>query len=339
MRNPRRSARYKHDLAPRARKDADRWAVRYFEERYDPYWRAVLIENLLRLMRDRAAAGAAAADATGLGWLGEDQYVHGNLARGLTAAGVNELAMHCEDLFSLIRAGHEDRGFAIGALDYDAGKAAALAARIAAAPEGWIRQALLVPDATTLAAGLVEAPDPQVAVAAAEAGAARIVDWCREAAQWYIRNESSHIRYKHGMRLLIGGFGPLSQEQIEKRRTSTRAALISLTNKPIKDGASGLMFEVADRLRPHLAALYERRLLLRVEIAGAELDLVDLAALAWRVAAVQACVLANRAALDDMEGQPDEQVVTLPHEQTRLSQTVRLRLSARPDLDALRLRL
>ena len=32
---------------------ADAWAVSCFTEQCDPYWRAVLIENLLRLMRDR----------------------------------------------------------------------------------------------------------------------------------------------------------------------------------------------------------------------------------------------------------------------------------------------
>jgi hypothetical protein len=332
-------ARHKHELPSPVRKDADTWAVRYFTERYDPYWRAVLIENLLQLMRNRPAVGAAAADATGLDWLSEDQYVHGNLARGLTAAGVNELAMHCEDLFSVIRAVHDDRGFALGVVDYDAGKAAALAARITAANDAWVRRALLVPDQATLAAGLSKAPDPVAAVAAAESGAVRMVDWCREAAQWYRRHEASHLRYKHGLRLLLGGFGPLPQEQIDARRHSTSATLMSLTNRPLKDAAAGLMFEVAERLRPHLVALFERRLLLRVEMTGRDVDLVDVAALGWRVATVQACVLANRAALDGADSQPDGQVVRLPHAQTQLLQTVRLHADPPPAIDELRLRL
>ncbi len=46
--------------------DADAWTVQYFAGRYDPYWRAVFIESLLRLMRDRPAVGAGAADASGM---------------------------------------------------------------------------------------------------------------------------------------------------------------------------------------------------------------------------------------------------------------------------------
>jgi len=91
--------------------------------------------------------------------------------------------MHCEDLFSLIRAVHEDRAFAIGVVVYyEAGKAAGLAARITAAQDAWVRRALLVPDTATLAAGLSEAPDRAAAVAAAEAGAVKMVEWCREVA-------------------------------------------------------------------------------------------------------------------------------------------------------------
>jgi len=135
----------------------------------------------------------------------------------------------------------------MGVVNYDAGKAAGLAARISAAQEAWVRRALLVPDAATLAAGLSKAPDRAAAVAAAEAGAVRMVEWCREAAAWYRRHEASHMRYKHGLRLLLGGFGSLSQEQIDARRNSTSAALISLTNRPVTNAAAGLMFEVADR--------------------------------------------------------------------------------------------
>lgn len=109
------------------RNDADAWTVQYFAGRYDPYWRAVFIESLLRLMRDRPAVGAGAADASGMDAFAGEQYVHGNVARGLVAAGVNELAMHCEDLFSVVRAVHADRGFALGVVNYSAGKTTGLA--------------------------------------------------------------------------------------------------------------------------------------------------------------------------------------------------------------------
>jgi len=53
--------------------------------------------------------------------------------------------MQCEDLFSLLRAVHENRAFAIGVVVYyEAGKAAGLAARITAAQDAWVRRALLV---------------------------------------------------------------------------------------------------------------------------------------------------------------------------------------------------
>jgi len=74
-------------------------------------------------------------------------------------------------------------------------------------------------------------------------------------------------------------------------------------------------------------------------MTGGDVDLVDVAALGWRVATVQACVLANRAALDGTESQPDERVVRLPHGQTRLSQTVRLHADPPPAMNDLRLRL
>ena len=67
------------------------------------------------------------------------------------------------------------------------------------------------------------------------------------------------MRYKHGLRLLLGGFGSLSQKQIDARRKSTLAALLWLTNRPVTKAAAGLMFEVADRLRPRVA---QRRVLL-----------------------------------------------------------------------------
>ncbi len=321
------------------RNDADAWTVQYFAGRYDPYWRAVFIESLLRLMRDRPAVGAGAADASGMDAFAGEQYVHGNVARGLVAAGVNELAMHCEDLFSVVRAVHADRGFALGVVNYSAGKTTGLARRIADAPDEWVRRGLLVPDVATVAAGLAGAEDPARAVSNAEAGAARIVGWCRDAAHWYRRHEASHLRYKHGLRLLLGGFGPLTKEQIDGRRASTSAALLSLTNEPVRDGAAVVMFEFSDRLRPHLSALFERRLLLRVESAGGDTDLVEVAELAWKVAAVQACVLANRLAIDESHGLGGEHVFRLPHPETRLSVAVALHTDRMPSIGEFRLRL
>ena len=167
----------------------------------------------------------------------------------------------------------------------------------------------------------------------AEEATARIVAWCREAARWYGRHEVSHLRYKHGLRLLLGGFGPLSEAAIEERRDSTSAALISLTNRPLKDGQGVLMFQVPDRLRGFLVALMERRLLLRVEMVPSEVDLAEVAALAWKVAAVQACILANRLALNAPLGPEGEYAVQLPHSEASMRQTVWLRLIRAPTLD------
>lgn len=333
-----RVVKYAHELPAVVRSDAEAWTIGYFKERYDPYWRAVLIENLLRLMRDRPAVGIAAADASGLRGFAEDQYVHGNVARGLIGAGVNELAMHCEDLFSVIRAAHRADGFALGVVNYDAGKAAGLAAKITRADDAWIRKALLVPDPETVAAGLVGAPDAEAAVAAAEAGAARTVEWCRDAAKWYGSHEASHLRYKHGLRLLLGGFGTLSRELIDARRTSTSASLITLTNAPVTKADAGVTFEFTDRLRRHLSALLERRLLLRVRFTR-DVDLIDLAAMAWKIAALQACVLTNRAALAEGTTPPDQYVFQVPHAEIRMSQSVLLHVDQPPKMENFRLRL
>lgn len=88
-----------YPLDAATRKDAQAWAVEYFAQNYDPYWRAVLIEGLLTLMRNRPGLAAAAESASGIGFGQDEQYVHGTAARGLVAAGANELAMQCEDLF------------------------------------------------------------------------------------------------------------------------------------------------------------------------------------------------------------------------------------------------
>jgi hypothetical protein len=304
-------------LPAAAQAAANEWALRYFARTYDPTWRAVLIEGLWQLARERDVLAARAAQVTQNDGYQADDYVHGAMPRGLAATGVNELAMHCEDLFALLRVLHHRGDFAHEVLGYSAGQVTRLGRLLAGSSDGTLRRAFFIPQPDALRAGLQDANDPPFAVAAAELAVATLVADCRAVAAWYPAHEQTHSRYKHGLQVHLGGFGPLPPETLAENRDATSASVVTMTNRPLGKHSESdvLMFEVpaAPQLQAHLGSLYERSLLLRLEVQRPRTEMAELARLAWVVAGLQAVLLVNR--LNVLNG-PDEhgwQTLQLPH--------------------------
>lgn len=301
-------------LTAEVREAANRWALHYWADTFDPEWRAVLLEGLLRLLREREAL---VADLELLPERPEhaSNYLHGVVPRGLAAAGLNELAMYCEDLFAVLRAMHHRGDFARAILGYEGGTVTRLGEALRDADDVTLLRAFYVPSVEDIC-DTADVGNAQV-VEDLRNGMAVLLAQVREIAGWYCDNKSSHTRYKHGLQVHLRTFGNLSAEEVNKRRTATASTVFTMTNQPPASAQQGLMFQAPDELLGHLGTLYQHRLLLRLEMQQPETDLAELARLGWVVAGLQQALVTNRLAVLDGPDAAGKQGLRLPNIEPR----------------------
>lgn len=317
----------KPSLPAEVREAANRWALHYWSDTVETEWRAVLLEGLLRLMREREAL---VADLQLLPENPEhaNNYLHGVLPRGLAAAALNELAMYCEDLFALLRAMHHRGDFAREILGYRGGTVTRLGQVLRDADDDTLLRAFYVPPVEIIC-DTADADNTQV-VQNLRHGMGMLLTQVREIAGWYFDNAASHTRYKHGLQVHLRTFGDLPDEEVEKRRTATAATVITMTNQQPSSGRGGLMFQAPDELLGYLGALYQNELLLRVEMQLPATDLVDLARLGWVVAGLQHTLVQNRLAVLDGPDATGQQDLWLPNAERRSYTHARWEPAGRP---------
>lgn len=255
----------------------------------------------LRAHSDRL--GSLASEQTGQDDWGDDQYVFGPVALGLTAAAVNETAQHAEDFFALLKFVRDPINFAKHIASYKAGQVVQFGRSLASAPDAEIRRAFMVPSAEVVAEGMAAAEDPSAACREVEEGVVRLVNLTRQVAEWYLDNEFFHLQYKHGLKLPLSRpfGGNLPDSTITERRNSVKAPLIAYTNEPLAETLkrppsqqSVLIPDLGPTVRPHLAKLVADRALLRYQLGGADVDLDDVVQMSWSISRLLTITRENR---------------------------------------------
>lgn len=281
--------------------------MRSYLSAWDPAWRWVLLLGLRQLRSDPVALGQLAADeANGSPGWAEESYAYGTLSQGITAAAVNEVALHCEDLFGLLKCLRDRESFARNIGSYKTGQVLAFGRRLASSDDETIGRMFLVPDSETVEAGLEAAIDSAQDIAAVEAGRERLCELVRETATHYTEHEDLHNCYKHGLRLRMQAFGQLSGEEIARRQSSVKTGLWKYTTAPlaatIRPGIESppLMFTAGEAQTRHLVELIDQRNLLRVELAH-EVDLDELVERSHTVMQLLQIAQANRLGLGQIE--------------------------------------
>jgi hypothetical protein len=308
-------------------------ALRQFVASWDPAWRWVLVLGIRDLRANLERLGElASAERGGAGW-SDDDYVCGPVALGLTATAVNEAALHCEDLFAMLMFLPERLDFVKRLTSYSAGKVTGFGRRLAEQVDETIRAHFFFPSATIVSKGLIDAPDPPAAEDLAAEAVSRLGDLTRSVAAWYLTYEFFHVQYKHGLKLPLRPFSSeLPDETIEKRKRDVEAPLIAFTNEPLakmlKRPPSQQTIVVPDPgepARPHLAELIEDRALLRYQLAGADIDLDEIADLCWTIVRLLRIATANRLSAAAGPGADGEQTFELPGPEANQTISVALR--------------
>ena len=252
---------------------------RYFSS-WDPTWRWILILGLRDMRANLQRLGQLAADETGNEAWAEEQYVYGPLALGITSAAVNEATEHCEDLFALLNFLREPLSFARQMGSYSAGRVVRIADQLAKDSDAEMASRFCVPSISAIESGMVKAKDPPAALEVAQAGIARLGELVREVVDFYKAYEFFHVQYKHGLKILFRPFGgALPAETIAERKTNVSAPLFALSNEALSrmvqrpPSQQGLMIEASPEAQPHLAELVANRDLLRIQMAGPQVDL------------------------------------------------------------------
>lgn len=312
------------------RRAANEEAVSRFFASWDPAWRWILLMGMREMRANPVALGElAAAEANGSESWAEDAYAYGPLSLGITAAAVNEVAQHCEDLFALLRFLREPVYFARDMANYSAGKVVEFGRKLDAAEERVVSRLFLVPPPDMVRSGMIGAVDPEKAISHAEAGRARLVAMVRETATFYRTFEDFHIHYKHGLKLPLRPFGTPTLEAIEERKVALTMPLFSYTNEPIESmlrrpqEQQGMMFTAGLVQRANLSELIRERNLLRLNLA-ANVDFDDLVDRSHSVMRLLQIAQENRLGLGRVED--GNQSFVVPGEQKWERITVRIRL-------------
>lgn len=317
------------------RRAANEAAIRQFFSSWDPTWRWVLVLGLRDLRADLARLGHIAATETGSAEWDDESYVYGPLALGLTAAAVNEVAQHCEDLFALLSFLQEPMDFIKRTVSYPAGKVTRLAKVLLGESDTLIRSRFLVPTSQVIADGLSEAVDPAASEAAAEEAVTRLGALTRNVADWYLAQEFFHLQYKHGLKLPLRPFGSiLPPGTVNSRRESLKAPLIALTNEPLtkmlaKPPAQQLIVipGLVPAIRDHIDDLLKDQALLRYQMSGPEIDLDSVVEVSFTVLRLMRIAADNRLTISNGAGPDSQQVFALPGPGKYDTTHVRLKLT------------
>ena len=271
-----------------------------------------------QLRSDPVALGAlASAEANGNESWADEGYAYGPLSGGITAAAVNEVVQHCEDLFALLKFLREPEYFSRDMGTYSAGRVIEFGRRLVHEDDATISRLFLVPDAETTRRGLSEAADPEASSADVEAGRTRLGGMVREVATCYSAFEDFHIHYKHGLKLPLSPFGWPTREAIYERKGGVKAPLYAYTTEPIAsmlkrpESEHQMMLRLGPNQQANVSQLIEERNLLRLRLAD-DVDLDEMVERSFTVFRLLRLAQTNRLALGQVED--GNQTFSLPGE-------------------------
>jgi hypothetical protein len=293
-------------------------SVRQFLSAWDPFWRWILLLGLLDARRNPGRLGNQAAERTGGESLREDEYLFGPLVLGLTAAAVNETALHCEDLFALLRFAGDRELFVQRMMSYGAGHVTNFGTSLAKKTAADIRKLYFVPSPQLLSDGLASAEDPRAALATAEEAVLQLVAMTHGVVDWYETYSQFHLQYKHGLTIAFRPFGRVTQEAIEGRKANVSGPVIALSNEPLSEVAKrpndqkAMIIMITPNSQPHLKDMANERNLLHYRLAGSEIDLEELVAASWTIVRLLQILIHNRVALIDGPAHDGMQLFKLP---------------------------
>lgn len=164
---------------------------------------------------------------------------------------------------------------------------------------------------------MAKARDPTAAVDAAADGIAHLGELVREVASFYVTYEFFHVQYKHGLKLALRPFGEPTAEAIADRKKDVKAPLFALSNEPIEamlqrpKEQQAPMFLLDPDAQANLVELVKDRNLLRLQLAGPEVDLDRLVDLSWTVSRLLQIAANNRLALGSLD-EDGQQTFHLP---------------------------
>ncbi len=171
----------------------------------------VLILGLRDMRANLPRLGQLAHAETGNDEWGQESYVYGPLALGITAAPVNETARQCEDLKFM----RERTGFVKRMTSYSAGQVT----NLGHASASDIRRYFLIPNAERVKTGMSKAKDPQAQTDAIEQAVERLAALSGKVVEWYLTYEFFHVQCKHGLKL---PFRPIGGRHLAHRHTATQ---------------------------------------------------------------------------------------------------------------------
>lgn len=254
--------------------------------------------------------GELAAQATkSEDWL-DESYLMGPAVLGLTAASVNEVALHCEDLFALLKYLGEREQFTQRITTYSAGRVVAFGKTLPKLDREAIRRLFFVPSLDQLQGGLTAAEEPAASLAVAVQGMHRLVDRVQQVVQWYETYEPFHLQYKHGLKIPLSPFGRVTDETAAERQAGSSAPLFAFSNespvelarRPIAQQVAMIPIDPAHAA--HLGELAQARNLLHYRLAGPEVDLRGLVDMSFLVMQLLRYAINNRLTL--MAGPDDD---------------------------------
>jgi len=211
------------------------------------------------------------------------------LAYGVTAAAVNETTQHCDDLFALLSFLLDPTEFAKRMGSYAAGGAVRIAPVLAEESDAQLARRFCVPSMAATEDGMSKAEDPAAAIAAAADGIAYLGELVREIVEFYEAHQLFQVQHKHGLKLAMRPVGELKAEVIAERQNDVKAPLFALSNEPIEvmlrwpKGQQAPIFVLDPDSHANLVELVKDRNLLRLQLAGPEVDLDQLVELSWIV--------------------------------------------------------
>ena len=203
---------------------------------------------------------------------------------------------------------------------YSAGRVVRIADQLTTDSDAEMASRFRVPSISAIELGMVKAKDPPASLEVAGAGIARLGELVREMVDFYRTYEFFHVQYKHGLKILFRPFGGvLPAETIAARKRDVSAPLFALSNEALSSmvqrppSQQDLMIEASPEAQPHLAELVTNRDLLRIQMAGPQVDLDGVAAHSREVSRLLRLAATNRLSLGHLD-QNGQQTFELPGE-------------------------
>ena len=293
--------------------------IRRFLSAWDPSWRWVLLLGMRELRADTPKLGRVAAERHGDEGFAEAAYTAGPVATGITAAALNETALHCEDLFALLKF-IRSTDFVGDVMRYSAGGVTRFGEDLAKKSRDEVRRLFLFPDMDTIRTGLDGVEDIEADLALIDEHLDHLYELVQKVVSWYVEFKWFHVQYKHGLKVALRPFGTPTDEAVAERLETVTMPLFAFSNETITEmmkrplQQQGMMMFDLDNpaINPHINRLVEERRLLRYQSSGKAVDLDELIDLSWEISRLLRCLIHNCVALLDGLGENSIQAFELP---------------------------